>query len=240
MAVCYAARKLGAKATIYMAPGVAPVKLEMIRALGGRPVFHGANPVDAEVRAREVSRQTGVPFISPYNDAAVIAGQGTLGLELDRQIDQLDAVFVSVGGGGLISGVAAYLKARRPRLKIIGVWPKNSCVLYRSLHAGRIGSYPEKPTISDGTAGGVEAGAITFPLCRELIDEHVLVSEAEILRAMRLLLAGERWLVEGAAGVALAGLVRQGRKHCGQSVAVVLCGRNIPAEKFRRVVLAQR
>lgn len=238
MAVCYAARELGTKATIYMAPGVAPIKLEMIRALGGRPEFHGTNPVDAEVRAREVSQQSGVPFISPYNDGAVIAGQGTLGVELDRQLDKLDAVFISVGGGGLIGGVAAYLKSVRPRVKIVGCWAKNSCVLYHSLRAGQIREFPEKPTISDATAGGVEPGAITFPLCRELMDERVLVTEDEILRAMKLLLTGERWLVEGAAGVALAGFLKLARKYRGKNVAIVLCGRNIPEAKFRRLMAA--
>lgn len=238
MAVCYAARKLGCKATIYMAPGVAPVKLDMIRALGGRPVFYGSNPVDAELRARAVSQQTGVPFISPYNDPAVMAGQGTLGVELDRQMEKLDAIFISVGGGGLIGGVAAYLKSVRRRVKVIGCWAKNSCVLYHSLRAGRIGEFPERPTISDATAGGVEPGAITFPLCRELIDDYVLVSEAEIVRAMKLLLTRERWLVEGAAGVAAAGFLKQARKWRGKSVAIVLCGRNIPESKFKRIMTA--
>jgi len=166
MAVCYAARKLGTKATIYMSPGVAPVKLGMIRALGGRAVFHGTNPVDAEVRAREVSEQTGVPFLSPYNDAEVVAGQGTLGVELHRQLGKLDAVFVSVGGGGLISGIAAYLKSARRRVQIVGCWAKNSCVLYQSLRAGRIGEFPEKPTISDGTAGEWKRGRSRFRCAR--------------------------------------------------------------------------
>ena len=237
MAVCYAARELGTKATIYMAPGVAPIKLEMIRALGGRPVFYGTNPVDAEVRAREVSQQTGVPFISPYNDPAVIAGQGTLGVELHGQLDKLDAVFVSVGGGGLISGIAAYLKSVRPRTKINGCWARNSCVLYQSLRAGCIDVFPEKPTISDGTAGGVEPGAITFELCRSLIDDTVLVTEGEILRAMKLILRGDRWLVEGAAGVAVAGFLKQQRKYAGKRVALVLCGRNIPADKAKKLLL---
>lgn len=236
MAVCYAARKLGTKATIYMSPGVAKVKLEMIRALGGKPVFYGRNPVDAESRAREAAERSGVPFISPYNDVQVIAGQGTLGVELHRQLETVDAVLVSVGGGGLISGIAAYLKSVRPRTKVIGCWAKNSCVLYQSLRAGRIGDFPERPTISDGTAGGVEPGAITFDLCRSLIDDTVLVSEDEILRAMKLLLARERWLVEGAAGVAVAAFLKQRRKYAGKKVTLVLCGRNIPAEKAKKLL----
>ena len=236
MAVSYAACELGTKATIYMSPGVAKVKLDMIRALGGKPVFYGKNPVDAESRAREVAERSSVPFISPYNDEDVIAGQGTLGVELHRQIENVDAVFVSVGGGGLISGIAAYLKSKQPRVKIIGCWAKNSCVLYQSLRAGRIGVFPEKPTISDGTAGGVEPGAITFELCRSLIDDTVLVTESEILRAMKLILRGDRWLVEGAAGVAVAGFLKQQRKFAGKKVALVLCGRNIPAEKAKKLL----
>jgi len=236
MAVSHAARQLRTTATIYMAPGVAPVKLEQIRALGGKPVFFGKNPVDAETRARRVAEVTGVPFISPYNDLQVVAGQGTLGVELHRQLERVDAVFVSVGGGGLISGIAAYLKSVRPKIKVVGCWPRNSAVLYRSLRAGRIAEFPEKPTISDGTAGGVEPGAVTFDLCRSLIDDFVLVSEAEIVSAMKLLLARERWLVEGAAGVAVAGFLRQRRKYRGKHVALVLCGRNIPSEKARRLL----
>lgn len=239
MAVCYAARQVGIKATIYMAPGVAQVKLAMIRALGGKPVTYGSNPVDAESRARQVAEQSGVPFISPYNDVKVIAGQGTLGVELHRQLDTLDAVFISVGGGGLISGAASYLKSVKPKTMVIGCWPRNSRVMYESLRAGRIIEFPERPTISDGTAGGVEPGAITLDLCRLLIDDHALVTEDEILRALNLLLTRERWLVEGAAGVAVAGFLRQKRKYAGKTVVLVLCGRNISAEKAREVAAAR-
>ena len=235
MAVCHAARQVGTTATIYMAPGVAPVKLAMIRALGGKPVTYGSNPVDAESKARQVAEQSGVPFISPYNDVKVIAGQGTLGVELHRQLDRLDAVFISVGGGGLISGTASYLKSVKPKTKVIGCWPRNSRVMYESLRAGRIVQFPEQPTLSDGTAGGVEPGAITLELCRSLIDDCALVSEDEILRALNLLLTRERWLVEGAAGVAVAGFLRQKRKFAGKHVVLVLCGRNISAEKAKRI-----
>ena len=162
----------------------------------------------------------------------MIAGQGTVGLELARQHDRLDAVFVAAGGGGLISGVAAIVKAHHPDVEIYGCWPENAPTLARCLEAGRIREVPESPTISDGTAGGVEANAITFELCQSLIDHRVLVSEAAIGSAMRLLAEQERWIVEGAAGVAMAACLACASSLAGKTVAVVLCGRNIDFTRF--------
>jgi threonine dehydratase len=236
IAVCHAARALGVPATICMPRGASGMKLQLIRALGGRIVFHGTNTLDAEFKARALAKSKGCAIVPPYNDRDVVAGQGTIGVELARQLPKLDAVFVAVGGGGLIGGIAAYLKAVRPRVKIVGCWPAHSRVLYESLRAGRILEFPEQETISDGTAGGVEPGSITFPLCRALVDEAVLVSEREIWAAMKRLLDEERWLVEGAAGVALAGYLKTRRRYRGKTVAVVLCGRNIAPEKTRKLL----
>jgi threonine dehydratase len=235
IAVCHAASQLGVRATICMPRGAAGVKVRLIRALGGHIVFHGHNTLDAERKARELAADDGLAIVPPYNDPAVIAGQGTIGVELARQIRPLDAVFVAVGGGGLISGIAAYLKSVSPRTEIVGCWPRNSRVLYESIRAGRILEFPEQQTISDGTAGGIEPGSITFPLTRALIDRHVLVSEREIWRAMRLLLEEERWQVEGAAGVALAGFLRERPAYARRNVAVLLCGRNISPEKAAKI-----
>jgi threonine dehydratase len=235
IAVCYAARQLGLKPQIFVRNGAPEFKVSLIRTLGGEVVFYGADPLAAEMQARATAEQTGQVFISPYNDAEVIAGQGTLGVELQQQLAELDAVFVTVGGGGLISGIAAYLKAVRPQVKIIGCWPKNSPVLYECLRAGRIFDCPELPTLSDSTAGGIEADSITFALCQQLLDDYVLVSEDEIKQAMRLLIERERWLVEGAAGVAVAGLLKESGKYAGKHIVAVLCGRNIAAEKLREV-----
>ena len=236
MAVSYAARKLGAKATIYMKEGTLPEKVELIRSLGGATIFHGENPVHAENKAREVSRQTGQVFISPYNDQQVIAGQGTLGVELARQLPELDAVFISVGGGGLISGIGSYLKAVNRKVKIVACWPENSRVMYECMKAARVIEFPEQETLSDSTAGGVEEGAITLELCRSLIDECVLVSEAAILAAMKLILEKERWLVEGAAALPVAAYLQQAKDYQGKNVAILLCGRNIPFKKLKAVL----
>jgi threonine dehydratase len=235
IAVCHAARQLGVRAQVFMRNGVPELRVALIRALGGEPVFYGEHALAAELHARAVAAQTGQVFISPYNDAQVIAGQGTLGVELAQQLSGLDAVFVAVGGGGLISGIAAYLQAVSPKTRVIGCWPEHSPVLYECLKAGRIFDCPELPTISDSTAGGVEPDALTFPMCQQLLAGHVLVSEDEIKQAMRLVLERERWVIEGAAGVAVAAMLKVAEQYRGQRVVALLCGRNIAAERLREL-----
>jgi threonine dehydratase len=233
IAVCYAAQRVGVSPQVFVRHGASEAKLSLIELLGGQPAFYGNDPLEAELKARETANQNGQVFISPYNDAQVIAGQGTIGVELHQQLKEIDAVFVTVGGGGLISGIATYLKAVSPRTRIVGCWPRNSPVMHECLKAGKIFNCPEQPTISDSTAGGLEPDSITFGICAKLIDDHVLVSEDEIKRAMRLLTEKERWIVEGAAGVALAALLIERQRFAGQRVVVLLCGRNIAAETLR-------
>src|SRR5207253_6041045 len=125
-------------------------------------------------------------YISPYNNAHVIGGQGTIGVELCQQIEQVDVVLAALGGGGMISGIAGYLKTVFPHAEVIGCSPMNSPVMAKSIQAGQILEMESLPTLSDGTAGGIEKNSITFPLCRELVDDYIFVSEEEIRQAMRL------------------------------------------------------
>ena len=232
MGVCRAARAAGARATIFLPRETAEAKIAMIRHLGGAPVAEFHDCLDAEIQARKTAAASGRVFISPYNDLDVVAGQGTIGVELARQLDRIDAVFIAVGGGGLIAGIGAYLKAVRPAARIAGCWPANARAMYESLRAGRILEVAEEPTLSESTAGGVEKGSITFPLCRQSIDDFILVEEAEIRHAMRLLAETERWMVEGAAAVALAALLKERERYRGQNVVILLCGRNISPQKW--------
>lgn len=236
LGVCYAARQAGAQATIYLPRDVSESKLAMIKHLGGNTILSGGDCLAAEYEAREAAENSGRVFISPYNDLEVIAGQGTIGVELTRQLERIDAVFVAVGGGGLIAGIAAYLKSVSPSTRIVGCWPENSRALYECLRAGRIIEFPEEPTISESTAGGVEEGSVTFPLCQRLIDDHVLVSEAEIHEAMRVIFEQERWVVEGSAGVAVAGFLKQREMYSGQNSVIILCGRNIASGKLKGIL----
>ena len=221
---------------MYVSSQVSPAKARRIEALGARIRYAGSHPLHAELAARRAAEASGLVFISPYNDPDVIAGQGTVAVELHRQAPGLDAVFVAVGGGGLIGGVGAYLKAVSPATEIVGCWPEHSPVLYECLQAGRIFDVPERPTLSESTCGNLEPGSVTLEICRQAIDRFVLVTEAEIAAAMRLLMETEHWIVEGAAAVALAALRQEAHRYAGKKAAVILCGRNVSPEVWNRVI----
>jgi len=230
--VALAARIAGVAATVFVPRTASPVKLDAMRALGVELETVAGDGLAAELAARDAARVRGRVFVSPYNDPVVIAGQGTVGVELAEQATALDAVFVAAGGGGLLAGVASALKHALPSVAVVACQPANAPSLSESVAAGRVVAVAEQPTVSDGTAGGLEDGSITVPLCRSLVDEWVLVSEAEIGRAMRMIAERERWIVEGAAGVALAGCLKSAERYRGRTVAVVLCGRNVAFETF--------
>jgi threonine dehydratase len=154
---------------------------------------------------------------------------------LAEQLPQLDAVFVAVGGGGLIGGIGSYLKAVSPRTEIVGCWPENSPVMLRCIEAGAIIEVDELPTLSESTAGGLEPESVTFGVCRQVIDRGVLVTEREILNAMRLILETEHWIVEGAAGVALAAFLKEAERWRGKHAAVIVCGRNLSPQVLHAV-----
>ena len=183
-------------------------------------------------------KRMGLAFVSPYNDLQVVGGQGTLGIELARQAPGLEVVFVALGGGGLISGIAAVLKSLNPNVQVVGCSPENSQVMIQSLHAGKILDLPSQPTLSDGTAGGVEPGSITFGLCQELVDDLITVSEDEIKAALLAFLDIHHMLIEGAAAVPLAALLKHKARFAGRQAAVVLCGANISLETLKSVLQA--
>jgi threonine dehydratase len=222
--------------TVYVAAETAPQKMAAIRALGAEVIVIDGAPIDAELEARHQAELQGKTYISPYNDLEVIAGQGTIGVELSRQAPELAAVFVAVGGGGLISGIGTAMKRLSPRTRIIGVWPENSPCMLEALKAGAIVDTVEYPTLSDATAGAVEAGSVTFPLCSAVIDESLTVTEAEIASAMRTIAQTDRWMIEGAAGVAVAGLLKCAHAYPGRKLAAIVCGRNIALDKFLHAV----
>lgn len=238
-AVARAGALAGVPVTVYVSAITEPMKKQAIEALGARLAIVDGPPMAAELQARSDAHAQGKPYISPYNDLDVVAGQGTLGVELAHDAADLDAVFISVGGGGLIGGTGVALERLLPATRIVGVWPENSPCMLRALEAGRIIDVPEQPTLSDGTAGAVEAGSATFPICQAVIDETVTVTETEIAAAMRQLAKSDRWIVEGSAGVALAGLLRRAPAYRGRKVAVVLCGRNIALDKFVHAISNQ-
>ena len=235
-AVSLALKKLDLPGIIFVPVYASEAKLEAIRLSGSEIRKHGNDQVETEIFARRYAVENNMTYISPYNDPAVIGGQGTIGVELMRQLDDIDEVFVSIGGGGLISGISGYLKSVRPGIKIVGCSPENSRVMMESIMAGEILDIPSLPTISDGTAGGLEPGTITFELCRDLVDDYISVSEEEIKSAMRLFLKSHHMMIEGAAGVSLASLIKCKDQYKKRKVVVVVCGANISTEDLRSVI----
>jgi threonine dehydratase len=227
LGVAAAAKRVGISAEVYVSDHVVPQKAKRIEEYGAKIQRAGSDPLDAEVTARQRAMESGRVFISPYNDRDVLTGQGTIAVELLEQIPQLDAVFVAVGGGGLIGGIGAYLKYASPGTEIVGCWPENSPVLYESMKAGWILPVAEKPTLSESTAGGLEEDSVTLEVCKAVVDSCVLVSEEEILDAMRLVHNGRQWLIEGAAGVAVAAFLKTAERYEGKTVAIVICGGNL-------------
>jgi threonine dehydratase len=236
MATTQAARVGGVEATIYLPESVSPLKHSNMKRLGTNTVLVPGNGLEAEKAARAAAEREGKTYVSPYADLDIIAGQGTVGLELAENCPDLAAVYVCVGGGGLISGIGSYLKAHRPDVEIIGCWPENAAAMHLCMKRGEIYDTPETHTLSDGSAGGVEEGAVTFPLCQQVIDRHLLISEAEIASAMRDMAATENFIIEGAAGVALAAALKTASDYQGRKIAVVVCGRNIALDTFRSVL----
>lgn len=239
-AVALAGKLAGLPVTVYAAESASPIKLDAIRALGAELLTIDDTSLAVELEARRQADIKGMAFVAPYNDSDVIAGQGTIGIELHEQARaaaiELAAVFASVGGGGLISGIGTAIQQLSPATAVVGCWPANSTALYSSLKAGKIIEVDETETISDGTAGGIEPESITFGIGLKVITHTALVSEAEIKAAMKLLARTDRWMVEGAAGVALASLLKLAPEYQGRAVAVVLSGRNIMLNKFIEAV----
>lgn len=229
-AVACAMKELGVTGTIFVPEHTSPAKVEKIRSYGGDVRFFGTDGLDTEQHAREFARSHGMFYLSPYNDEEVIAGQGSCAVEVVSELPDVDAAFIAVGGGGLVGGMGSVLKTYKPDVQVYGCQPIASPVMAKSVEAGEILDLPSERTLSDGTAGGIEAGAVTFPLSQAVVDDWVLVDEDQIADAMRTYMEYEEDVIEGAAGVALAGLIARRESVSDKTVVVVICGGNISDE----------
>lgn len=233
--VAYAARLLGARATIVVPSDAIACKVDAIRALGAEVRLVDGGYQAAEAEGQRLASATGGVWISPYNDPEVIAGQATVGLEIQDQLrSEPDAlrcsVYVPVGGGGLASGIGAALDPYRPGVRVLGVLPEASPYLHRYFHTGSVEGVVEQPTLADGLSGPVEKGSITYALVRRYVDDMLLVSEAKIREAMRW--AGSRHeVIEPSAAVALAAALWEG----GGTRVAVLSGGNVAPRLWQEV-----
>jgi len=226
-AVAYVAHCLGLRALVFLADTVPANKREAIQKLGAEVMVRGSTYEEASREAYRLVEKEGLEMIHPYNDPLVIAGQGTIGLELLEEFPEMDTVIVPLSGGGLLGGIAFTLKWADPGIHVVGVSMERGAAMVESLRAGRVVEIVEEPTLAHALAGDIHPCDYTFPLIQKTIDETVLVSEEEIAAAMALALEQHHMAVEGAGAVGIAALMSEKIEHLGKHVAVVISGGNV-------------
>lgn len=240
--VAYAARQKGMRAVICMSRLVPQAKVDGIRALGAEVRIIGDSQDDAQAEAERLEAQEGLAQISPFDDPLVVAGQGTIGLEIMAARPDIGTLLVPLSGGGLAAGVALAAKAIKPSVRVIGISMDRGAAMYESLRAGQPVAVTEVPSLADSLGGGIGLNnRLTFDMCRDLLDDIVLVTEAEIYRAMQAVYHNDRLIAEGACVVGIAAL--QAGKLDGKladgPVATIITGRNPDMGLFTRVVTGQ-
>ncbi len=238
--VAHAARARGLRAVICMSRLVPQTKIDGIRALGAEVRIIGDSQDAAEAESRRLAAEEGLVEISPFDDPAVIAGQGTIGLEMLEAVPDLSTILVPLSGGGLAAGIALAAKAINPRIRVIGITMDRGAAMHASLRAGHPVEVTEVPSLADSLGGGIgQDNALSFPMCRELLDDTVLVTEEEIYGAMQRLYYEDRIVAEGACVVGLAALAAGRLPPLDGPVATVITGRNVDMGMFTKVVTGQ-
>jgi len=232
--VAFAAKQMGVRSLVVMPEYTPNTKLDAVKALGAEVELHGVTFDEAYARAREHEASRGLVMVPPFDHPDVIAGQGTLGIEILNEVPDVGTILVSVGGGGLISGLAAVVKARRPDVRVIGVVAQGVPSLPRSLDAGKIVESPSVSTIADGIAVK-RVGEFCFPMIRQLVDQVVTVSDDHMAHAILSLLERERMLAEAAGAAPLAALNERRARVSGKVVALV-SGGNLDVNLLSRII----
>jgi threonine dehydratase len=235
-AFAHAVAELGLDGLLFLPTTVSAVKLRSIEASGLPYELVGDDCVETEAHAARFAADNDCVWVSPYNDPYIVAGQGTVAVELLEQVPDCDAVLVPVGGGGLVSGIACHIKDVAARTQVVGCQPEASAVMYESVRAGEIVTLPSRPTLSDATAGGIEPESITFDLCRRRVDRWELLGEGEIAAATRFLHDHEGMVIEGGAALPVAAALLRPEELEGRSIVVVITGSRIDDEALRRIL----
>jgi threonine dehydratase len=235
-AFAHALSELGLEGRLFLPRGAAAAKLRAVSSYGVPYELVGDDCVETEIQAREFARDHGGVLVPPYNDPDVVAGQGTIAVELLDEPGGFDVVLAPVGGGGLIAGIASYLASAAPEVDVIGCQPEASAVMYHSVQAGEIVAEESRPTLADATAGGIEQGSITFELCRRHVADFVLLSEDEIADAIRLVHESEAMVIEGGAALAVAAAVKHRHTLAGRRVVLIISGSRIDDDVLRGIL----
>ncbi len=235
IAVAYGLKRFNLNGRIFIPANASPAKIKALQDYGAQIEFFGDDCVKAEIRARERAEKENLIYISPYSDPQIIGGQATVAIEIIKQLKDFDSVLVPVGGGGLIAGIAGYLKGLNKKVKVFGCQPENSAVLYESIKAGHIIEMESKPTISEGSAGGIEKGTITLDVCRDYVDDFILVSEEEIKEAIRIIFENHFMIIEGAAALSVASFIKEKKRFKNKNIVLILSGAKLTINALKSV-----
>lgn len=235
--VAYASQIMGIFATIFVPQDVSPAKLMRLKEYDVK-IVQGGGYNEVERNARRYGEKNNLTYISPYNDSSVIAGQGTIGLEIIDVVPEPDVVIVPVGGGGLIAGISTAIKNQCPSAKVLGVLTPGASTLYHSFKAGKLIKVDEFETLAEAFLGGVEEGSKTFDVAMQYVDDMHLVQEPSIAEAIRLLWSEKGQVVEGAGATSSALIMEQPRMFAEKKVVVIVSGGNIHQDLFRNIVNA--
>ena len=238
--VAYAARERGLRAVVCMSALVPQAKIDGIKALGAEVRIVGRSQDEAQVESRRLCAEEGLAEIPPFDDPLVIAGQGTIGLELMEDRPDLDMVLVPLSGGGLAAGIAFAVKTISPTTRVIGISMDRGAAMHESLIAGRPVAVEEVASLADSLGGGIGLdNALTFDLCRDHLDDTILVGEDEIYRAMQTLYFEDRLVAEGACVVGIAALQSGRLPKAAGPIATIITGRSVDMDVFTRIVTGQ-
>jgi threonine dehydratase len=240
-AVAFGAQKLGFSAKIVVPTNTPKVKVEGIKQYGADLLLFGETYPEAERKAKELAQNEGRLYISPYNDPLIVAGHGTIGLEIMGELPNVDVVLVPVGGGGLIAGISTAIKNLKPDVQVIGVQSEATPIMYESLKAGKIvPAHRHNPrTVAEGLAGGIEKGSITFTIAQQYVDEVMLVREETLRKAVYLLYTNEKQTVEGSGAAGVAMLLENKDAFSGLTVVAVLSGGNIDDSLLQSILASE-
>jgi threonine dehydratase len=234
-ALAWAARDAGVKCTVVMPEAATRAKVEASRGYGAEVVLHGASSIQAFARAHELAAERELTLVHPFDDEAVMAGQGTVGLEILDQLDDIDDVIVPIGGGGLIGGIAVAIKEQRPKIRVYGVEPTGAACMRQSLDAGHPVRLESVKTMADGLAAPF-AGELTYPIVKRYVDDVVLVTDDQIMAAMREILLSAKLLAEGGGAAATAAVLTGKLPVDGRRVVAVLSGGNVDPARIKEVL----
>ncbi|MBM7714238.1 threonine dehydratase [Bacillus thermophilus] len=237
LAVAYVAKKRGISATVCISNRVPKAKVDAIRRMGAHVEIVGEGQDDAETYCYELEEKYGLTVIKPFDDSAIIAGQGTIGLEMAAEEPDIDVVVIPISGGGLFAGVATALKLYNPKIKTIGVSMERSPVMFESIRAGKPVILKEQPTLADSLLGGIGLdNTYTFEIVKQLVDDFVLVSEEEIAEAMGFMADEHRMIVEGAAATGVAALLNKKIDVTGMKAGMIITGNNVDLSVISKVI----